>query len=62
MPCERIQLDGSTGFLCARTKPGKCIVCGESAAYLCDGPDAQDEDGVCSAEICAAVSPVTSSA
>jgi hypothetical protein len=54
MACERVPMP-TGGFLWLCTSPGPppgCIVCGEPSARLCDGPDPEDVDGVCSAALC----------
>lgn len=53
MACEPIFFaDGSRGWLCTSPAPVECVVCGKDADRLCDGLDAEDEDGVCSAGLC----------
>lgn len=42
---------GSFGFVCSREKPKACVVCGQRATLLCDGPGLHGRK-TCDAPLC----------
>lgn len=50
MSCEHVEVDGL--WICSSAPAPGCIVCKAPSTRLCDGPDPEDVDNVCSAALC----------